>query len=499
MKTEIQRPFQPARGFYGASACETQRAQKYAGPVQAQKRKQRGPRGPVLAGLPGQLCHNITVPETSTQATHLMNPQKSFTCFNFKSQTLNWPIRLFAAFNLWFRAVRHFAVAYGAVALAIASASYLTLAQAKAEFARLGLGEEPLNPRGTFLHATASLAPWFHDGTVDYGQDNPEPPTIVDLASLGIAPGDTLEISISGKIAYFTGQTPQEPFSVLGLFSSSQVLLGQAELNRVPGAIATGVAPHVTMNTLFGDEPTDIAEDFQIAPANGYRIRVPAGAKYLFLAVEDSYWGDNSGVLFAAGGHPQLEVTIDSENFEVPVGESSTPRGLIVCNKGTAPIRIAFVRDCPPEFTVYGDEIPIALGPDECFLGYEVVFRPQQTGQSTCTLTFSTDDDTTNNEVQVQLNGTGTTTAQQAIENLKSLINGFVNTGHLNAGQGDALLATLSAAFAQLDKGNASAAINQLNAFQKQLNALVSAGKLSFTQAAELLSDAQKVINQINR
>lgn len=128
----------------------------------------------------------------------------------------------------------------------------------------------------------------------------------MDLSALGIIPGDLLEISISGKIAYYMGQTPQEPFSVMGLFSSSDSLLGQAELHRVPGAINSGVAPHLTLNTLFGNEPTDIPEDFQIFPLTGFQIQVPSGAKYLFLAVEDSYWADNSGTLAATlnGANP---------------------------------------------------------------------------------------------------------------------------------------------------------------------------------------------------
>ncbi len=154
-----------------------------------------------------------------------------------------------------------------------------------------------IDPTGTFLHATAYTAPWYHDGTTTYGFDTPGLPTIVDLASSGIAPGDWLEILISGEVSYYVGQAPQPPFSVLGLFSGSASLLGQAEIQRVPGAISTGINPRVTMNTLFGDEPTDIPEDFLISPQSGFQIRVPAGANYLFLAVEDSHWGDNSGTL----------------------------------------------------------------------------------------------------------------------------------------------------------------------------------------------------------
>jgi len=82
----------------------------------------------------------------------------------------------------------------------------------------------------------------------------------------------------------------------LAVFSSSSTLLNSFILNRVPGAIAAGI-PFITVPTFFGDLQTDIPQDFLVArtvnPITSVVVRVPAGAKFLFVAAHDSHYSTN--------------------------------------------------------------------------------------------------------------------------------------------------------------------------------------------------------------
>ena len=79
---------------------------------------------------------------------------------------------------------------------------------------------------------------------------------------------------------------PDEVKAMIGVFSSSATLLPTDQLNRVPGAIDAGV-DIVTA----GSRDTDIAQDFAIG---SLKIRIPAGAKYLFVAAPDNFSSDNA-------------------------------------------------------------------------------------------------------------------------------------------------------------------------------------------------------------
>lgn len=83
------------------------------------------------------------------------------------------------------------------------------------------------------------------------------------------------------------------------------------------------------------------------------------------------------------------------------------------------------------------------------------------------------------------------------IENLIANVENLVNTEILNKGQGNALIAKLEAALKSLDKGNAQAACNQLQAFVNQVNAFINSGKLTPEQGQELINAANAVINEL--
>lgn len=115
---------------------------------------------------------------------------------------------------------------------------------------------------------------------------------VLRLSDLGFAPGDRLRFEVLGDIDNGPGG---DTFTFsLGLFSSSNTLLGQTVLNRVPGALASDGPAVVTSPTFFNGLATDIAQDFGFDVPDGAVVTVPAGAVYLFLAKSDSLYQDNS-------------------------------------------------------------------------------------------------------------------------------------------------------------------------------------------------------------
>jgi len=135
-----------------------------------------------------------------------------------------------------------------------------------------------VSPRATFLRTN---------------QDTPANPLIVSLGAAGFSPGQTLMIEALGD--YSGGPTPDDRYTLLGVFSASATLLATDQLQRVPDAIDAGLDAN-TGNTHFGALPTNIAEDFLISVTGSFRftvIMVPDGATHLFVGVSDSFFGDN--------------------------------------------------------------------------------------------------------------------------------------------------------------------------------------------------------------
>ena len=159
--------------------------------------------------------------------------------------------------------------------------AFLGLAAAPAAHAQVFV---PIDPTTTYLHTY---------------QDNGGDSSPILLSSLvfsghALQPGDIVNLSEVGDFL-LTTSNPGLGFedTALGVFSSSSTLLDASLLNRVPGAIKAG-NDNITDPTLFGNEQTDIPEDFLIEPGAGANVTIPVGANYLFLSANDNLFGDNA-------------------------------------------------------------------------------------------------------------------------------------------------------------------------------------------------------------
>ncbi len=136
-----------------------------------------------------------------------------------------------------------------------------------------------LNPAATYLRTNSDPAP---------------PAVAYELATLGVAPGDRIELRRMGL--WDNGPAGDQFSTLIGIFSGSSTLLANNELHRVPDAVAAGV-PVVMGPTYFGNLPTDIPEDFVIStaayPSGVVCVTVPPGATHVFFSVMDSLYYDN--------------------------------------------------------------------------------------------------------------------------------------------------------------------------------------------------------------
>ena len=71
----------------------------------------------------------------------------------------------------------------------------------------------------------------------------------------------------------------------------------------------------------------------------------------------------------------------------------------------------------------------------------------------------------------------------------------LITAGVLNQGQANSLIVKCEAAFRALDRGNTTAAINQLNAFINEVAAFINAGILSPAEGQALIDAAQAIID----
>ena len=150
----------------------------------------------------------------------------------------------------------------------------------------------PVDPKGTYLFTNTNPGP---SGVPDI----PNAPLIISLASLGIKPGNVISGLPVGdtNFCYVGSFCFGEIFNptICAAFSSSNTLLPPGgTINRIPGAISpdfTTAFSCFTGPTAFGQLPTDIPQDFVLF---GEPVTVPPGAAYLFVAVTDSFYADNS-------------------------------------------------------------------------------------------------------------------------------------------------------------------------------------------------------------
>jgi hypothetical protein len=153
-------------------------------------------------------------------------------------------------------------------------------------------GAEPLDVEKDVAAMPPALAIIGIDARCTFLRTNGEaaPPSWpINLANLGLKAGDLVQLDVIGDFSYARGEMPDDVKAMIGVFSSSTTLLPADWLKRVEGAIEAGV-DIVTAPTLMGNRDTDIAQDFSIA---SLKVRIPAGAKYLFVAAPDIFYGDN--------------------------------------------------------------------------------------------------------------------------------------------------------------------------------------------------------------
>jgi len=137
-----------------------------------------------------------------------------------------------------------------------------------------------MNSRGTYLHTVL---------------DNRQPPQVIDLVALGVAPGDRLQLRRKGS---YSDDVLLARNRVAGVFSSTSTLretpIGGPFWNfswsRLPNAINAG-SDVTTPRTFWLLNPTDIREDFEVGSSTV--VTVPAGAKYLFLTPIDNHFDEN--------------------------------------------------------------------------------------------------------------------------------------------------------------------------------------------------------------
>jgi hypothetical protein len=111
----------------------------------------------------------------------------------------------------------------------------------------------------------------------------------IDLNSYGFFAGDTILLEQLGDFQRGVNFTDTAT-AMIGVFSSTSILLSSDNLNRVLGALDAG-DDVTTSNTWFGDISTNIPEDFSITSTV---ITIPVGAQYLFVAASDSLYQDNT-------------------------------------------------------------------------------------------------------------------------------------------------------------------------------------------------------------
>ncbi|HEY2976233.1 MAG TPA: FG-GAP repeat protein [Pyrinomonadaceae bacterium] len=80
---------------------------------------------------------------------------------------------------------------------------------------------------------------------------------------------------------------------------------------------------------------------------------------------------------------------------------------------------------------------------------------------------------------------------------LADQVEALVAEGILNGGQGNSLLAKLHAALRQVDRGNTAAAINQLQAFIHEVQALIESGVLPAAEGEPLIEAAEQLLERL--
>lgn len=217
-------------------------------------------------------------------------------------------------------------------------------------------GDTPMQPETPRLALSSRASAMLVSGPQTYqvdpqgsfilteDEDHALAPLIIDLSTLGVGPGDQLHLEQLGTFTYtiydvnFQTYGTETARALEAVFSSSAELRSSSELHRVPGAIGIGLV-YPTPSTLFKNLSTDIPEDFWVRDIT---VTIPAGARYLFVAVPDSWYKDN---LDANG------------DFGVRITPVVAPPGISVSVNPVLPASGWFTTDVTISWTVTGPVI----------------------------------------------------------------------------------------------------------------------------------------------
>ncbi len=158
------------------------------------------------------------------------------------------------------------------------------------------LGNFQVSPQGTFLLQSSN------DVCAEYNIPGCNmSPTFINLAANGIQAGDPLTITDFGSLCVNAGlnctQYPASQSNLGAIFSSSSVLLGPSNQNRVQDALAPGalsgstlIGNNPNLNTANGNLSTTTPDAFYVSAT----VIVPVGATFLIVGALDSAYADNS-------------------------------------------------------------------------------------------------------------------------------------------------------------------------------------------------------------
>ena len=157
-----------------------------------------------------------------------------------------------------------------------------------------------LDPRSTYLKPTTA-------GDLAHPDDVQDAKKIelADGLPFPVQAGDWLRLRAVGDFKFTQLDPPPDPGpygdgtlrDAIGVFSSSDTLLGETEADRVPDAVSVVEG---NFSEVVSDPANEIAGDFQIPTQSvvpgGVLVRVPAGATHLFLGAADTQWFDNNPI-----------------------------------------------------------------------------------------------------------------------------------------------------------------------------------------------------------
>lgn len=146
----------------------------------------------------------------------------------------------------------------------------------------------PVSTQGTFFRQSVNDTCLFAPAGCNMQ------PAVVDLAAVGLTPGDLITLTPAGELCV-SPFIPCHAASIGGIFSSSSVINAPGFQQRVPGALDAGLPNiiSVALNTFFGDLDTTVAQDFYVFA--GTQVVIPVGAAFLDFGTLDSFYADNSG------------------------------------------------------------------------------------------------------------------------------------------------------------------------------------------------------------